>query len=74
MADSWTKITGKTVKIHASTTGSVSPAMQANFDLMVKYGGYFGETGQRDLEWTLGQVSQKLRTWEDFVQDNEPWF
>lgn len=36
--------------------------------------GYFGLSGQKELDWTLEQVGEELGTWEDFVRRHEPWF
>lgn len=81
MVETWTKVTGTEVKLQASVDkanyGAMSEEQKQEVEkagrLIIEYG-YFGPTGQADLEWTLEQVTEKLRTWEDFVRDNEPWF
>ncbi len=34
--------------------------------------GYFGPTGRKDLEWTLAQMEEKPKAWEDFLRENGP--
>lgn len=36
--------------------------------------GYYGPTGERDLEWTLAQIDEKPKTLRRFLEDNGPWF
>lgn len=80
MADTWTKVTGKTVTAQLAENGAEYSGLSEEQkqetkkagSLMAKYN-YYGPTGQDDLAWTLDQVAQRLRTWEDFVLDNEPW-
>ena len=35
---------------------------------------YFGPTGLKDLEWTLGEMEERPTTWEEFVVREGPWF
>ncbi len=35
---------------------------------------YFGPTGESDLRWTLEQMEDRPRSWEDLVKRTEPWF
>ncbi|KAI0451015.1 hypothetical protein F5B21DRAFT_507664 [Xylaria acuta] len=41
--------------------------------LLAEYS-YYGPTGNDNLAWALKRVSDKPRTWEEFVRNNEPWF
>ena len=41
--------------------------------LITKWG-YYGPTGEQDLEWTLAQMDEKPKTLKQFLEDNEPWF
>ncbi|KAI0468162.1 hypothetical protein F4859DRAFT_216459 [Xylaria cf. heliscus] len=80
MAETWTKVTGRKIKL-------VQPESTAEYTglseeqkkevkaagLLAEYG-YYGLTGDDDVAWTLKQVNGKLRTWEEFVRDNENWF
>ncbi|KAI0376649.1 hypothetical protein F5Y04DRAFT_292477 [Hypomontagnella monticulosa] len=80
MAETWTKVTGKTVVVHVpKNVGEYDTLSEAQREelkgtsALADYG-YYGPTGTDDLAWTLEQVTEKLRTWEEFVRDNEPWF
>lgn len=81
LVEGWTKVTGKQVSYSSmdydASVGSITPEMRAELKkstgLMDDYS-YYGPTGKKDLEWTHAQVKDKLTTWEEFVQANEPWF
>ncbi|OBT45176.1 hypothetical protein VE00_04284 [Pseudogymnoascus sp. WSF 3629] len=81
LVEGWTKVTGKQVSYSLidadASVGGFTPEMRAELKksagLMDDYS-YYGSTGKEDLEWTLAQVKDKLTTWEEFVQANEPWF
>jgi hypothetical protein len=81
MVDTWTKVTGITVKLQVShETADYSKLTEEQKKMLKKAQdpsaqfSYFGPTGQEDLTWTHQQVTDKLRGWEEFLQDNEPWF
>ncbi|KAI0862081.1 NmrA-like family-domain-containing protein [Xylaria cubensis] len=80
IADTWTKVTGKKVKlIQPESTDELTglteeQKKEANSSGLLAEYGYYGPTGNDDLTWTLKQIKGKLRTWEEFVRDNEPWF
>jgi uncharacterized protein YbjT (DUF2867 family) len=80
MVETWSKVTGRAIKLknlESMKSSSVTTEAQSKeneaFLAFDKYG-YFGPTGEEDLFWTLEQVTEKLGTWEEFVRDNEPWF
>ncbi|KAI1350048.1 hypothetical protein F5Y01DRAFT_165072 [Xylaria sp. FL0043] len=80
MVDTWTKVTGRTVRLERSESAAeyagLSDAQKKEVKeagLLGEYG-YYGPTGDDDLAWTLKQVDGRLRTWEEFLRDNEPWF
>ncbi|KAI0968337.1 hypothetical protein F4678DRAFT_464405 [Xylaria arbuscula] len=80
MIDTWTKVTGKTVKLEQSNSAADYAGLSEEQKKEVKPAGllgeygYYGPTGNDDLAWTLEQVTEKLRTWDKFLRDNEPWF
>ncbi|KAI1305039.1 hypothetical protein F5Y03DRAFT_384526 [Xylaria venustula] len=80
MIDTWTKVTGKTVKLEQSNSAADYAGLSEDQKKEVKPAGllgeygYYGPTGNDDLAWTLEQVTEKLRTWEEFLRDHEPWF
>jgi hypothetical protein len=80
MADTWTRVTGKTVRLEtaeslAEHTGlSEEQVEEATATGLLAEYGYYGPTGEEDLAWTRKQATVRLRTWEEFVRDNEPWF
>ncbi|KAI1744941.1 NmrA-like family-domain-containing protein [Xylaria scruposa] len=80
IADTWTRVTGKKVKlVQPESTDEYTgltekQKKEANSAGLLAEYGYYGLTGNDDLAWTLKQVKGKLRTWEEFVRDNEPWF
>ena len=57
--------------------GALSPEMVTSLKestgLISDYS-YYGPTGKGDLEWTLAQMLEEPRSWEEFVEANEPWF
>ena len=69
----WLKVTGKEIRLARSGPSSLLPALEAAMKgargLIAVYA-YFGPTGQADLDWTLEQ----LTSWEQFVEDHQPWF
>ncbi|KAH8649848.1 hypothetical protein BX600DRAFT_502226 [Xylariales sp. PMI_506] len=81
MVDSWTKVTGKTVRLQSVTDGtehSTMPEEQRRElkkagGLITKYS-YYGPSGKADLAWTLEQLAQPPTSWERFLQDFQPWF
>ncbi|KAF7555568.1 hypothetical protein G7Z17_g2049 [Cylindrodendrum hubeiense] len=81
MVDAWTKATGKTVRFQQVGTGSeystLSEAQSMELrkarGLITKYA-YFGPTGIADLTWTLKQLTETPRSWEEFILENLPWF
>ncbi|KAI1424194.1 hypothetical protein F5Y12DRAFT_465645 [Xylaria sp. FL1777] len=80
MVDIWTKVTGKTVKLVQSTSASDYAGLseeqkkEAKTTALLDEYGYYGPTGDDDLAWTIKQVNGRLRTWDEFLRDNEPWF
>lgn len=80
MTDTWTNVTGKAVRLKidsdddSTLTEEQRKEVKNSSDSLLEYG-YFGPTGENDVAWTIDQLSdKKLRTWEEFVRDNEPWF
>ncbi|KAI1756247.1 hypothetical protein F4782DRAFT_537999 [Xylaria castorea] len=80
MADTWTKVTGKKVRIVQAESAAEYTGLSEEqkkevgaAGLLAEYG-YYGPTGNDDLAWTLKQINGKLRTWKEFVRENEPWF
>lgn len=81
MADTWTNVTSTSVKAHTVGSGKemsmLSEEQQKETKnarkLIIEFG-YFGPGGKEDLAWTLKQLKEKPRTWEEFVHDYEPWF
>lgn len=81
MVDAWTKVTGKRViferRAGGAPTGGLSPEMvrslKESSGLISDYS-YYGPTGEKDLQWTLAQMKEETTSWEDFVEENEPWF
>lgn len=81
MAETWTKVTGKTVRSRPTEDGveyitlseEQKDASKKAKGLITKYF-YFGPTGKGDLAWTLEQMTEKPKTWEDFVKEHKPWF
>ncbi|KAH8699026.1 hypothetical protein BGW36DRAFT_294740 [Talaromyces proteolyticus] len=77
IADTWTKVTGKNVRLTQSAPSAWPVALQKRLQEMrglYSVYAYFGPTGPTDLDWTLEQVTEKPTSWEQFVQDHEPWF
>ncbi|KAJ4249797.1 hypothetical protein NW762_012139 [Fusarium torreyae] len=81
MVDTWTRITGTTVKLcvpqnvddHAVL--SQPPKHEGvNATAHIMQYGYFGPTGKDDLMWTISQLAEQLTSWEDFVRKQEPRF
>jgi hypothetical protein len=81
MADTWTKVTGKTVQVHTAGSGAEYDMLSEEQkketknarNLIIEFG-YFGPSGKDELAWTLAQLIETPKTWEEFVRDNEPWF
>lgn len=82
LVEGWTKVTGKKVTYaivdsYEVKAMAMTPEQRAELkksaELMNEYG-YFGPTGQADLEWTQAQLKDQLTTWEEFLEANEPWF
>ncbi|PVH85457.1 NmrA-domain-containing protein [Cadophora sp. DSE1049] len=82
LVEGWTKVTGKSVTYTMVSpddmvSDAMTPEMRAELkksaDLINEFS-YFGQTGQKDLEWTQAQLKDKLTSWEEFVKANEPWF
>lgn len=73
----WSKVTGKEIRLAGSGPSSLLPALEAAMKgargLITVYA-YFGPTGQADLDWTLEKLTEKLTSWEQFVEDHQPWF
>ncbi|KIN06460.1 hypothetical protein OIDMADRAFT_49945 [Oidiodendron maius Zn] len=73
----WSKVTGKEIRPALSGPSSLPPALEVAMKgargLITVYA-YFGPTGQADLDWTLEQLTDKLTSWEQFVEDHKPWF
>lgn len=77
--ETWTKVTGKELRLTGDASAADPLPIEMRTELKIMKGlfsryGYFGPTGQADLEWTLGQLSEKPNSWETFVIDHEPWF
>lgn len=81
LVEGWTKVTGKHVTYEqvgleeaiANLTEGMKEELKGSKSAMDEYG-YFGLTGQNDLEWTLKQMEEEPTTWENFVRRHEPWF
>jgi hypothetical protein len=81
LAEGWSKVTVKSItyqqvnpgEAHGYLTEEMKKELKRNLGLMDVYG-YFGPTGQEDLEWTLAQMEEEPRSWEDFVRGHQPWF
>ncbi|KAK8879868.1 NmrA-like family-domain-containing protein [Apiospora arundinis] len=82
MAETWSKVLGKTVKLQQTTeadsyavpfTEEQRKVIKDASTLMTKYE-YFGPTGNADLDWTLEQLTDKPKTWEEFVCDYKSSF
>ena len=81
MVDTWTQVTGKSVKFAAKEPGTGGDNLTEEMVKMMKEADgliteyhYYGPTGEDDLKWTLEQIEEPLTTWEEFVRKNEPWF
>lgn len=81
LAEGWSKVTGRSVTYQQvdpgesrdNLTGEMRKELKGSVGLIDEYA-YFGYTGQEDLEWTLAQMEDEPRSWEDFVRGHEPWF
>jgi len=75
LLETWAKVTG--TKLESRTwsppSGSLLTELNDTTALFDKYL-YYGSDGQKDLDWTLQQLTDKPNTWETFVKDHEPWF
>ena len=81
MVEGWTKVTGKkvifTLRTSGAPMGALTPEMvKASKEMggLISDYSYYGPTGKKDLEWTLAQMNEEVKSWEDFVRANEPWF
>lgn len=75
-------MTGKTVVFEKSATGSEAfPSLPAPMQkalaevrgLITEYA-YYGPGGKEQLEWTLAQIEEEPRGWEEYVKADGPWF
>lgn len=81
LVEGWTKVTGKQVtyeKVGLAEAGTnlteeMLEELKGSVGSMDDFG-YFGSTGQKDLEWTLEQLEEEPGTWENFVRRHVPWF
>jgi len=75
LLETWKRVTG--TKVEFRTWNPPSSSLLSNLNdstaLFDKYS-YYGFDGQKDLDWTLQQLTDKPTTWEKFVKDYEPWF
>lgn len=71
MVDVLTKVTG--TKVHFQKLDLSFSVVKWDTEVLKKYG-YYGLTGKDDLKWTLEQMTEKPRGWEEFVRDHQPWF
>ncbi|KAM0548782.1 hypothetical protein ACHAPJ_009778 [Fusarium lateritium] len=81
MADTWTRVTGTTVKLRVPqnkddhTVLSEPPKHEGvNATAHIMQYGYFGPGGKDGLAWTISQLTEQLTSWEDFIREHEPWF
>ncbi|KAE8396146.1 NmrA family transcriptional regulator [Aspergillus alliaceus] len=72
-ADTWSAVSGKQVVLTTVSNISKDDLLKQPGTLLAEWG-YYGPTGQKDLEWTLEQVDEKLATWREFLEANGPWF
>jgi hypothetical protein len=79
IVETWSKVTGKLVvqRKGGSVLGGLPAevgAMLSKIKGLITTYAYFGPTGQGDLDWTLQQLKDKPTSWEQFVEDYQPWF
>lgn len=81
MAETWSRVTGKSVvfrqTLDGSSTSNLTPEMQHELKKaagLITVWHYFGPTGTEDLAWTLEHITEKPTTWEEFLTRTEPWF
>lgn len=81
LVEGWTKMTGKQVTYEQidleKKQGTLTEEMHQQLKKsrgLINVWGYFGPKGKDHLQWTLAQLEEKPKTWEDFVRDNGPWF
>ncbi|KAI0145171.1 NmrA-like family-domain-containing protein [Xylariaceae sp. FL1272] len=79
MADAWTEVAGKEVKLNDPSDLSqfvgLSQEQKRETVHTRKFGeyGYFGPDGDAELAWTIDQVPKPLGTWEGFLREYWPW-
>ncbi|KUJ20143.1 NmrA family transcriptional regulator [Mollisia scopiformis] len=81
LVDGWTTVTGRTVTYEQIGSDKKQGNLTAEMQKQLKDStegintwSYFGPNGEKDLEWTLAQLEEKLTSWEEFLRNNEPWF
>jgi hypothetical protein len=79
IVEKWSKVTGKeVVQIKGGSAVGALPsesgALLGKIRGLISVYAYFGPTGQSDLDWTLQQLKDKPTSWEQFVEDYQPWF
>ncbi|KAF4964238.1 hypothetical protein FSARC_7792 [Fusarium sarcochroum] len=81
MVDTWTRVTGSTVKLRVPENGdkhagfSEQPKHEGvNATAHINQYGYFGPSGKDNLSWTISRLTEQLTSWEDFVREHQPWF
>jgi NmrA-like family len=79
IVDTWSEVSGKKIVLPTEAdipTLTDDPIKQqyARIGNLFREWGYFGPTGQKDLEWTLAQMDEQPTTWKQFLEANGPWF
>ncbi|KAH8698471.1 NmrA-like family-domain-containing protein [Talaromyces proteolyticus] len=77
--ETWSEVSGKQVVLPSISeipllTDDPIKQKVSQAPTMLSEWSYYGPTGQKDLEWTLEQVDEKLTTWREFLEANGPWF
>ena len=80
MVETWSKIGGKKIKFEQKPGDSGGRSMKVSgeaekSDTPKKSSEWsnYGPSGMEDWKWTLAQMSEKPKTWEDFLKENWPW-
>ena len=79
LVDTLSEVSGKNVVLPTEAeipllTDDPMKQMLARPPVLFTKWGYYGPTGEQDLEWTLAQMDEKPKTLKQFLEDNGPWF
>jgi hypothetical protein len=79
LVDALSEVSGKKVVLPTEAeipllTGDPMKQQLARPPVLFTKWGYYGPTGERDLEWTLAQMDENPKTLRQFLEDNGPWF